>query len=57
MKIAKTGTFSEKGGIDNKRNRIEMISNNSSLLAALSLGDPEAEQTIHYSRWLTLSAG
>ena len=54
MKIAKTGTFSEKGGVDNKR--IEMISNNSSLLAALSLGDPEAEQTIHYSRWLTLSA-
>jgi len=42
--------------IDKKWNRIEMISNNSSLLAALSLGDPEAEQTIHYSRPTTIFA-
>jgi len=33
-----------------------MISNDSSLLAALSLGNPEAEQTIHYSRPTTIFA-
>jgi hypothetical protein len=32
-----------------------MISNSSSLLAPLSLGDPEAEATIHYSRSDSLS--
>lgn len=33
-----------------------MISNSSSLLAPLSLGDPEAEATIHYSRPTTIFA-